>query len=716
MSARRTRATSRRSESHESPEGLLTRQTRSGSKRMEKARTDIPQRGTRRRRRRSLESIATSDLSNSAAVRTTPDRHPDMIPEGEDAEEMAAAEAAAASATAAAAVATANSDSQNDSYEDKSARLQDMLDFDLPKLQRWCEKTHEALSDLTHPDPTAQARRNFNATEKSFKAARRALAEDGAVYIDLSSFDLPYQDHPHSYATVQKAVDSANLISLLLSLVDVRLSKRTFLSFLQELDDAFVAFPHSNVPSESERNDVAFFVRCRLLIELLHEKPDIQPPVLASTIFCEQPASTSEEAKQRLSQGPFRKFSGSDMEQDDDFTSSNLFEAQMDQIITMISSPQNPGTEEPLNVAFPRNELLEKLWAWALNTYIHVNMTAGESNASPNGQEARETSTDLGRDEPEALDLSGDEQLEEKESSDSDSSSGMEYDQLQIRTDGKSVIQDQATLEAVKRVERGGSKRPTIEQTPDQKSARGARTESEIGDAIRGLDAADVLSPIDAGTARPPHSSPSRSNSKRPREDSDDEDDDDDDFEVNEQLVDESMRVWHDTPREARRNRSRFSADVRQPRGGRFSRDVNRASPSVRERVVTPSQVAHINRMATANRVKPRQTRERWSDADTDRLLDLIADEELNCSWAAIEKKGGFQTARNQQAIRDKARNLKKAYLCADAPLPTGFDHVYLGKKERDEVIAAGRNPDRMEDDMDEDGGVINSELVEESS
>lgn len=129
------------------------------------------------------------------------------------------------------------------------------------------------------------------------------------------------------------------------------------------------------------------------------------------------------------------------------------------------------------------------------------------------------------------------------------------------------------------------------------------------------------------------------------------------------------------------------------------------------------TQAARAHRLA--NKTRGQQTREKWSDVDTDFLLDLIADQSLGCSWAAIEREGQedakepwkkiFETKRNQQAIRDKARNLKKGYLRADAILPSGFDFVRLSKKERDDVIAAGRNPDRMEDDIDEEGHVINN-------
>lgn len=44
-----------------------------------------------------------------------------------------------------------------------------------------------------------------------------------------------------------------------------------------------------------------------------------------------------------------------------------------------------------------------------------------------------------------------------------------------------------------------------------------------------------------------------------------------------------------------------------------------------------------------------------------------------------------------------------------DGALPPAFDLVVLGRKEKDMVIAAGRNPDRKEDDVDENGQLLNT-------
>ena len=44
--------------------------------------------------------------------------------------------------------------------------------------------------------------------------------------------------------------------------------------------------------------------------------------------------------------------------------------------------------------------------------------------------------------------------------------------------------------------------------------------------------------------------------------------------------------------------------------------------------------------------------------------------------------------------------------------LPPGFDLVVLGKKERQAVIAAGKNPDRREDDVDDNDNPTNTIYV----
>lgn len=398
MNTRRTRAASRREESVEpleGPAGAAARRTRSGSKRADVSdaspqsksthhlQSGIPQRGTRRQRRRSLESVATNDFPKSSAEHASPEHCMLFISPINQSIAcipvltfylalIGIVESAGVEDTPA-----SDADSQNDSYEDRAARLRDVLDFDLPKLRRWCDKTYEALKSLTRPEPTAGERKNLNTVRKFFKLARRSLTEDGAAYIDLSSSDLPYRDDPDAQAAIQKATRSANLISLLLSLADLKHSNRAILPFLRELDAMFSTFLDS--PStQSDSQALAFRVRCRRLVEWLSEEPETEPLVLAAAVFCEDPASTSEEAAQRLRKGPFRTFG--DVEQGGDFTSSISFKTQLNRFVDELSLTERAGIEQYVNTTIPRDELLEQLREWALDIYVRVNKEADNSN------------------------------------------------------------------------------------------------------------------------------------------------------------------------------------------------------------------------------------------------------------------------------------------------------------------------------------------------
>ncbi|KAI8722188.1 hypothetical protein NCS52_00362000 [Fusarium sp. LHS14.1] len=105
------------------------------------------------------------------------------------------------------------------------------------------------------------------------------------------------------------------------------------------------------------------------------------------------------------------------------------------------------------------------------------------------------------------------------------------------------------------------------------------------------------------------------------------------------------------------------------------------------------------------------QKRIPWTDHDTNLLIDLIA--ECHCRWSLIEKRGDgrWEKERNQQACRDKARNLKVQFLLTDQNLPPLFDDVMLGPKEVMKIQSHGKNPDRKVADVDEDGRPIGTEL-----
>lgn len=326
-------------------------------------------------------------------------------------------------------MATSNMESQSDSYEDKVARLQDILDFDLPKLNRWCEKTFDALSALTNHGLAVEERKNVNTARKSFNLARRPFAEDGAAYIDLSSSDSPYRDDPDAYAAIQKATLSANLISLLLSLTDVKRSNQA--NFLRELDGVFPTLLDPGHSAQAESYDLVFRVRGCRLVESLEEEPDAEPLVLATSIFCEQSTENLDEATQRLRNGPFRSFGSAD--EGEVYTTSETFKVQMERVITILSSPEGARTVASLKADFPRDQLFETLRTWALDMYLHVNKKAHESDVPQDDRTMEGAKDDAEREEAENLVRS--ENDDSEGGSDPESSSEHEgYHQLKTLT------------------------------------------------------------------------------------------------------------------------------------------------------------------------------------------------------------------------------------------------------------------------------------------
>lgn len=104
---------------------------------------------------------------------------------------------------------------------------------------------------------------------------------------------------------------------------------------------------------------------------------------------------------------------------------------------------------------------------------------------------------------------------------------------------------------------------------------------------------------------------------------------------------------------------------------------------------------------------KKPQNRSPWTAGDVAKLIAAIS--KHGCSWSMLENElETLSTPRNQQQIRDKARNIKVDFLLGDIPLPHGFDGIALGKKEKEKVISCERNPDREEADVDENGNAIN--------
>ncbi|KAJ2897471.1 hypothetical protein MKZ38_004665 [Zalerion maritima] len=115
------------------------------------------------------------------------------------------------------------------------------------------------------------------------------------------------------------------------------------------------------------------------------------------------------------------------------------------------------------------------------------------------------------------------------------------------------------------------------------------------------------------------------------------------------------------------------------------------------------------NTEARASKKAKVQHRIPWMTGDEKTLIRAVGT--YMARWSVIAKETEFDVGRDQQQVRDKARNLKVDFLLADAALPHGFDLVALGSKERQKVISMGKNPDRKVDDWDEEEQTVTNNI-----
>ncbi|CAG7563365.1 unnamed protein product [Fusarium equiseti] len=218
---------------------------------------------------------------------------------------------------------------------------------------------------------------------------------------------------------------------------------------------------------------------------------------------------------------------------------------------------------------------------------------------------------------------------------------------------------------------------------------------------------------------------------KRPR-DLTVEDDDDDAFETDDRRVDPAKRddlrrkmpppprpesISRPPPRRVPVPTSPRSVPptiVREPFQGSTLQAVERPSSSsighFEALKIAASQRRREALMADPERQVSRQ-RVPWSDNDSLLLIECI--KEWGVRWSTIQSQGQhlFEHPRNQQAYRDRARNIKTELLILDRVLPPNFNDVALGNKEIVKIQSIGKNPYRKEEDIDADGNPVNTEL-----
>ncbi|KAF2151382.1 hypothetical protein K461DRAFT_295437 [Myriangium duriaei CBS 260.36] len=101
-----------------------------------------------------------------------------------------------------------------------------------------------------------------------------------------------------------------------------------------------------------------------------------------------------------------------------------------------------------------------------------------------------------------------------------------------------------------------------------------------------------------------------------------------------------------------------------------------------------------LAKMKTAQVAKPARTRNKFSQEEEERVLDLIGAH--GPQYATIkridEEDLNVLVRRNAEDIRFKVRNMKVDYLKSGVPLPPNFEEIKLGKKEIDQLERLGIN------------------------
>ncbi|KAM3513583.1 hypothetical protein MY11210_002778 [Beauveria gryllotalpidicola] len=218
----------------------------------------------------------------------------------------------------------------------------------------------------------------------------------------------------------------------------------------------------------------------------------------------------------------------------------------------------------------------------------------------------------------------------------------------------------------------------------------------------------------------------------------DDDDDDDNEFETDTRIISEA--VYRKRRLISKADATRVDQEIRQQRqrqqqqqqpfpsshpplststtgvagstqANNYARQANSVVPRNDPRGTTTTVVLADRDVPSRPRPRPatHSGRVRWTKHDDEVLLACIA--KHWGKWTAIEREEAhlFEHPRDQQAYRDRARNLKVNYMLHDEPLPFGFDWVTFGPKEKARLLKHGKNTERKEADIDKSGRPINT-------
>ncbi|TQV93490.1 MYB DNA-binding domain-containing protein [Cordyceps javanica] len=558
------------------------------------------------------------------------------------------------------------------------------------------------------------ARRSFELEMDTFGALRRHFMVDEKYAPFLQWTWL--RDHANMAEAEVIAFKTALLLANLATLFEIiyygakngqKYSSSSDAEFLGILDENLqdLLLGGNQVPPTESIVNLALDIRAaRLVAKLANAKVNRDARTMAYNVFCVAIVDI-DQMDHALQNGPYMPVAGLEGGEVD-----HRCRTCLSKFLKHIGSPESNFSNLALfrNKLFPAEDLLLAIQA----TYRELEQSTHDSSRTQNNpqdpaeaaEEFHDAATELSLDDPFADD--------DAASQDSESQPIVRLPETQA---GAALFQDASDLQALE------ATRPTA--PPSNQHAGTSR-----GSTLPVNHDAAPLTPYAARRSRHVGPSPASPQLGRKRtrheagpataytNDDDGAQDGDDYFETDKRRMSEAAR---------RQKRQRLEAET-QARVARHllqhhqyhqqQQTVPGSSP--RPSAPLSTSATSVGAASTRRPLRPAvdgKQRHPWSDHDSGVLVALVA--KHYGKWSLIQNDDEdnhlFEHPRDQQAYRDRARNMKVDLLISDRRLPQGFDFVALGTKERRRVEKFGKNPERKERDVDmRTGEVTNTEFV----
>ncbi|CAM1502116.1 Fc.00g041000.m01.CDS01 [Cosmosporella sp. VM-42] len=568
---------------------------------------------------------------------------------------------------------------ENEGGEDLAARYQ-VMKLSLPDLAK---ASDDLVTLLEEPRYDPQVFAGLHQLKlKTLEGFREIYEEPHTTpFVDWVQLINIYQS-AEGAAPAAAIIARANIATVLDEIHEAQTEQEIDPSpLLQQLADFFPSFFINQWDSNQDPELTLDIRTVYLWYVLVREQPEVDPYEIIADIFCE-PVDGKQSYSHRFSHGPFKKlWDGEQADGDADLLCSE----RIKDIITAIKNEKETHGVRQLATQFPLEDMLAKLRNWLLTMYAilkeplnRASVDSGDAIPLDSGDDVADSQADFAESQPIIRAGTG-----EAEPSLFNGPSSLR--QLHGQSKGETPVPPSNQNQAAPPP---GAPRDYPAHTND-----------------------DLLStPQPESSGRPAARAKAQGKQRGPSVDTiqEEEDEQDDPFETDTRPVDKGKRkaIKSALPT-AKRTRLPTPSAAPAAESVTIQDYPPPSDPSQADLQRVRAEKELISQRARLAQTHGFKQRYAWSDNDTATLISLVR--ERHAAWATIQNTDNhrFEHPRNQQAYRDKARNLKVDYLMTDANLPPGFDLVALGKKEIDRLKGLGKNPWRKEEDIDSEGKPI---------